>query len=146
MKLTDSEKLKLINGMEIKESSSNGVEIEYILVEDNEANRNILHKIGLTDRDIERNCYPYEGTLDIVAVGFKYADYFDGKVKKFIKDNIKEDIKMIKVRRFFVDKIATNDEIEHKINKFLNENSIDINNVISITFRHGEGAMLFYKS
>lgn len=81
--MTDKEKLDLINSMEIIESSSNGVEVEYILVEDNETNRNVLHKIGLTDGDIDDICYSEDGNLDITVVAFEYADYFDGRDNKF---------------------------------------------------------------
>lgn len=78
--MTDKEKLDLINSMEIIGASSNGMEIEYIVVEDNEVNRNTLRKIGATEEDI----YPDSGTLDITAVGLTYADYFCARDKKFL--------------------------------------------------------------
>ena len=76
---TKDEKLKLINSMEIVEDSSSGDEIEYVTVEDNKTNREILHKIGLTDEEIEENCYPSDDGLDITNIAFQYAKWYSSK-------------------------------------------------------------------
>lgn len=85
--LTDDEKLKLINSMEIIDDSASCGEIEYIIVEDNENNRSILHMIGFDDTYIKVNCYPEEGNLDITAIGFKYAHHYDMKKKCFYNED-----------------------------------------------------------
>lgn len=81
--LSEREKLELINTMEVTEDSSSGGEVEYISVEDNEKNRGILHKIGFTDEDIKEHCYPEDGELDIVTIGFKFANFYDMRNKSF---------------------------------------------------------------
>lgn len=107
MKLTDREKLDLINSMEIIESSANGVEIEYILVKDNDENRKILNQIGLTEKDIESDCYPEDDMLDIVVVGFKFADFYDGKQKRFLVEDAKEvDLTKVPEIRAMLEEIA----------------------------------------
>ncbi len=81
--LNDKEKLELINKMEFIESDADCDGIIYVLVEDNQINRDILHKIGLTDEDIERDCYGEDETLDISMVAFRYSNYYDSKGKIF---------------------------------------------------------------
>lgn len=89
MELKNNEKLSLINSMEIIEDSASNGEIEYILVEDNKTNREILHKIGLSDKDIENECWPDEDDkcLDISSVGFKYAQYYSMKKEVFYNED-----------------------------------------------------------
>lgn len=82
--LSDKEKLDLINTIEVIDISSSGGEIEYILVKNNEVNRGILNKIGITDKEIEEECSPEDDLFDISSIGGRYANYFDGKRKKFI--------------------------------------------------------------
>lgn len=82
-KLSEREKLELLNSMKIIDSSSSCGECEYILVENNEANRGLLHKLGITDEEIEKECYPEGDTLDISSIGERYANWFSGKEKKF---------------------------------------------------------------
>ena len=54
MKIMDNKRLlKVLNSMEILDWSCAGEECEYVLVEDNEENRNMLLKAGLTKEDIE---------------------------------------------------------------------------------------------
>lgn len=85
--LNNKEKLDLINSMNFIESDgydagySDGV--IYVLVEDNKQNREILHRIGLANKEIEKDCSPEEGTLDISTVAFKYSSYYDDKEKLF---------------------------------------------------------------
>ena len=81
--MINSEILALINSIEVVEYSASGEEIEYISVADNKTNREILYKIGMTDKQIFDECFPEEesdGYLDLINVGFKYANWFeDGK-------------------------------------------------------------------
>lgn len=72
--------LKAINSMEVTDYSASGEEMEYILVEDNIENRTVLYGLGMTNEEIESECYPEDGELDLITVGFKYADtWFVGK-------------------------------------------------------------------
>lgn len=88
--MNDNEKLKLLNSMEILEHSASCGEIEYVLVEDNKENRDILYKIGLSDADIENECYPDGDYLDISSIAFKYANWYSGKTKQFSIDEPKK--------------------------------------------------------
>lgn len=90
--LTDNEKSNLINSMEVIEHSISCGEIEYVLVEDTKENREILYKIGFDDTDIEDECYPDGGYLDISPIAFKYADWYSGKTNQFSIDKPKEGI------------------------------------------------------
>jgi hypothetical protein len=86
MELSRQEKLNLINGIVIEEVSGSCGELEYVLAENNETNRSILHQLGMTDEDIEKECYPEEDYIDISYVAFARADadFYGGKLKKFI--------------------------------------------------------------
>lgn len=84
MELTDQEKIDLINSMEIIEHSSSCGEIEYVLVEDKKENREILYRIGLNDTDIENECYPDGGYLDVSSIACKYATIYNPKMKMFL--------------------------------------------------------------
>lgn len=83
MKLTNSEKLDLINTMEFIDFDADCEDIIYVLAEDNDKNRSILHEIGLTDEDIEKDCFVEDGTMDISMVAFKYSNYYNAKEKIF---------------------------------------------------------------
>ena len=83
MKLTDNEKLDLINTMEFVDSDADCEGILYVLVEDNEENRDILHKIGLTDEDIKEECFVEYGMMDISMVAFRYSNYYNSKKNIF---------------------------------------------------------------
>lgn len=85
--LSKREKLNLINSMEIIEDSASCGGVEYILVEDSENNRNVLHEIGFDNAYIKDNCHPEEGYLDITTIGFKYAQYYDMKKKCFYNED-----------------------------------------------------------
>lgn len=79
--------IDLFNQMQIEEVSAACGEIEYILVINNNKNIDILHKIGITDKEIEdEGCGDYLSDavyIDISPFAFKYANGFDGKTKKF---------------------------------------------------------------
>ena len=57
-----------------------------VLVEDNQENREILYKLGLSDEEINEKCFAEEDTLDISMIGFQYAEWYNGKKKKFYND------------------------------------------------------------
>jgi len=84
--MTNNEKLKLINTLKILDSSSSLGEIEYVLIENNQINRNILNKIGYSDTDIEELCSPEDNTLDISMIGFTFAKYFNMKENIFFNE------------------------------------------------------------
>ena len=73
------EKLKLLNSFEIIDYSISTGEVEYIAIEDNEKNINILKKLGAIDKDFDimRDCD--EGTLEIAEFAFKFANWFSPK-------------------------------------------------------------------
>lgn len=86
-KLSNRERIDLINSIKVIEASASLGEIEYILVEDNQNNRDILHKIGVTNDDIKEKCNPQDGELDIVVVGFEIANFYDMKKKAFFNED-----------------------------------------------------------
>lgn len=63
--------LKVLNSMEILDWSCTGEECEYVLVENNEENRNMLLKAGLTKEDIDG--YVNEETIDISMIAWAKA-------------------------------------------------------------------------
>lgn len=75
----DDEHLKLLNSIEIIDYSISSDEVEYIEIEDNAKNVEILKKLGATDEDFEamRDCN--EGSLEILEFAFKFADWFSTK-------------------------------------------------------------------
>jgi predicted nucleic acid-binding Zn ribbon protein len=77
--------IDLFNQMQIEEVSAACGEIEYILVERNDKNIEILHEIGFSDNEINEECYSEEDSvyMDISSIAFKYADGFNGKTDKF---------------------------------------------------------------
>lgn len=83
--MKSKQKIKLLNSMEHIDYSCCGCECEYVLVEDNERNRHILRRIGLTDEEIERDCVLMGGTMDISMVAWERADadWYNGKEKRF---------------------------------------------------------------
>ena len=72
--MTKIEKLDLINSIKVLDFGISGEEVEYISVEDSKENRFILRMIGMTDKKIEEECFPNEGCLDLVNVGFGHSD------------------------------------------------------------------------
>lgn len=87
--LSEREKLELLNSIEIVECSGSCNECEYILVNDNEINRDILKKLGVTKEDIEEECNPEGGYLDISSVAGRVATHYSSKKKLFCIDNSK---------------------------------------------------------
>jgi hypothetical protein len=76
MELTIEQKLDLINSMEIWDRFHDGTEWEFISVEDNKINRDILHQIGVTNDFIENNGLVQFDQIDIKDIGFQYANHY----------------------------------------------------------------------
>lgn len=64
--------LKVLNSLEIEEWSIDYGECEYVLVEDNDENRNILMEVGLTEEAIDK--YAYEGYIDISMIAWEHTN------------------------------------------------------------------------
>lgn len=84
MELTSKQKLDLINSMEPWDRFFDGTEWEFISVEDNETNRDILHKIGITDEYLSKKELVKYGQIDIKDIGFKYANFYSSKNGRFM--------------------------------------------------------------
>jgi len=74
--MDNTEKLQLINSLKVIDVYSSGENIESVLVESNKSTGRLLNKIGMTDKEIKSKCFPNEGVLDLVKVGFEYANCF----------------------------------------------------------------------
>ncbi len=85
--LSEREKLELLNSIEIIEHSSSNKEWEYILVADSEENRGILNKLGITEAEIQEECCPEDGNLDISQIAGRFATHYSPKKKLFFIDN-----------------------------------------------------------
>lgn len=86
MSLTINEILELINSIEIL-SCDPSKEMAYVYTIDNEKNREILYKSGMTEEEINYQCYRGCGVLDLVNIGFKYAKCFS-KDKGFYSEKV----------------------------------------------------------
>ncbi|WP_252237484.1 hypothetical protein [Clostridium sp. ZBS17] len=75
--------LKVLNSLEIVESSGSCGEIEYILIENNQANIDFLKTIGITDWEIEEECNSEDDLLDISPIVGQFATNYDARKKKF---------------------------------------------------------------
>lgn len=84
--LSEREKLELLNSIEILEFSGSCKECEYILIANNEANINILNKLGITNEEIQEECYPEEGTFDISSIAGRFATHYSSKKELFYND------------------------------------------------------------
>lgn len=84
---SEREKLELLNSIEIVEYSGSCNECEYILVNDNQINRDILEKLGVNKETIEEECNPDGGYLDISSVAGRFATHYSAKKKIFCIDN-----------------------------------------------------------
>lgn len=84
--LSEREKLELLNSIEILDHSSSCGELEYILIEDNEKNREILNQIGVSETDIEQECNADGGYLDIGSIGGRFATHYNPNKKIFCND------------------------------------------------------------
>lgn len=87
MILTNNEKLKLIKSVEILNCAPTSREVVYAYTIDNEKNREILYKLGMTEEEINHQCYRVCGVLDLVNIGLKYAKYFS-KDKGFYNEKV----------------------------------------------------------
>ena len=81
-KLIDKEKKDLINSMIFIDADSCDGEMQYVAVENNEINREILHKVGLSDEEIKE--ITTDDEIDVMSIGFDYSDYFDFELDKFL--------------------------------------------------------------
>lgn len=83
--IDDYEKLELLNSIEVIEVSSSCGEVEYILIDNNDVNREILNKIGVTNKDIEEEGHVEEDSdfIDISSIAGRFANYYNSKIKKF---------------------------------------------------------------
>lgn len=87
--MTKREQINLLNSMEIEESSASCGELDYILVADNETNRDILHNLGMTDEEIN-NCADY-GCIEISGLICDIGEFWFVKKKFYFKDCLYED-------------------------------------------------------
>ena len=88
MSLTNNEKLQLINSIEILSCATTSKEMAFAYTMDNEKNRKILYKSGMTEEEINYQCYRGCGVLDLINIGFKYAQCFS-KDKGFYNEKVK---------------------------------------------------------
>ena len=86
MELTNKEKLKLINSIEVLRCASNLKERAFAFTYDNKENREVLYKVGMTEEEVNFECRGC-GVLDLINIGLKYAKYFS-KDKGFYTDDI----------------------------------------------------------
>lgn len=85
---TPNEQLEMLNDMEVVEHSFSCGECEYILVVDNEKNRNILSRLGFTKGEIEEECNPDGEHLDISSICSRFATHYNQKKKSFYIEHI----------------------------------------------------------
>jgi len=85
MKLTENEKLKMLNNIEVVESSISNGECEYILIDNNEDNRGVLNDLGITNEELEE--WTDEEYIDISEIGFKLANWYSTKDGFYNIDN-----------------------------------------------------------
>ena len=75
--------LKILNSLEVIDSSGSCGEIEYILIENNKANIDALKRIGISEHEIQDECNCEEDLLDISPIIGQFATNYDAKKKKF---------------------------------------------------------------
>lgn len=87
-KLSDDQKLELVNCMKVIDSSSFSEELEYVHVEKNTLNKNILRIIGCSQKEIDENSIKLDPLEDIIYVidisilmfdKIKSIKWFDGE-------------------------------------------------------------------
>ena len=77
--MNDLEKLELINTMEFIGDDADGEICNYVLVEDNKVNRDILNRIGFSDEYIKlEELDVNEGEIDIAPIAFKFCNWWFG--------------------------------------------------------------------
>lgn len=74
--MNNNEKLDLINSIEVIDFEASNDAMEFVLVEDTKRNRGILNKLGMTDIKIDGLGWEDDGCLDIMEIGFKYANWW----------------------------------------------------------------------
>ncbi|MDU4476649.1 hypothetical protein [Clostridium sp.] len=79
VKRTINEKIKLLNKLEIIDYSISTDEIEYLEIEDNERNVEILKTLGATNKEFEIMRDSTDGSLEISEFAFKFANWFSTK-------------------------------------------------------------------
>lgn len=67
------DKLKLINSMEVIESDACSGELQYVYVENNKKNREILKQLGVSKDEMEEITDTDQKIIDISMVGFVYG-------------------------------------------------------------------------
>lgn len=81
--LSEREQLELLNSLKIMDYSACCGECEYILITDNEENRHILNRLGLTETNIKEECYADGGFLDISSISGRFATHYSPKNQIF---------------------------------------------------------------
>ena len=68
-----------MNSIKVIDSSASCGEAEYIPMQDIPENREILHKLGISEERINEECSPaeIENTLDLSMAGFEFAESFN---------------------------------------------------------------------
>ncbi|SHJ13335.1 hypothetical protein [Lutispora thermophila] len=89
MELTDNQKIEILNSLKVFDYRYSCSGCDYVLVEDNEKNRNEIKKIGLTDEIIDG--YVDRDYIDISLIAWNYTNanwwkkdtgFFDQRQKK----------------------------------------------------------------
>lgn len=86
MVLTNNERLKLINSIEVLKCTNSLNKKEFVFTHDNNENRKILYELGLTEEEVNLECRGC-GVLDLINIGLRYAKSFS-KDKGFYTDSI----------------------------------------------------------
>jgi len=86
MGLTNNEKLKLINSIEVLKCTDSFNKKAFAFTYDNNENRKILYELGMTEEEVDFECRGC-GVLDIINIGLRYAKSFS-KDKGFYTDII----------------------------------------------------------
>ena len=76
MSFTNYQKLELINSIEIISCTATCKDRSFAYTIDNEKNRDILYKSGMSEEEINNQCYRGCGVLDLISIGLKYAKCF----------------------------------------------------------------------
>ena len=86
MDLTNNEKLKLINSIQVLKCTDSVTQRPFVFTYDNNENRKILYKLGMSEEEVDFECRGC-GVLDIINIGLRYAKSFS-KDKGFYTDTI----------------------------------------------------------
>lgn len=78
--MTDLEKLELINSMEFIDDDADGENCSSVIVEYNKLNKDILHRIGVSNEYIQReDLVNDKGYINIAPIAFKYSNWWTGE-------------------------------------------------------------------